>query len=187
MSLRYVTLGGIVLDSVLSSTGEFSPAGCGGNAMYSAASIRLWSDGVAAVGRAARDFPQTYLEDFARAGVDVSAVRWLDEPHERHSHVKFDSEGNRTSYNASVSQAPDKVNEHSQTPAYVRYGSSPAAATEPVFDPVPADLPADYWQARGFHVAPMSHAAQMAWAHELAARKILFTVDPGRKSASSCA
>ncbi len=184
VKLRHVTVGGIVLDTVLSADGDLNERGCGGNALYSAAGARLWNPGIAVLGRAAQDFPESYLEAFAQAGVDVSAVRRLQGVAERHSSVGYDENGQRTDYDAKPTSGDEARSRDGDPVGPFSYGINPKSAIEPVFDPMPSDLPQHFWGARSFHIAPMSYSAQLAFAAALNRRQVPFTIDPGRNVTS---
>jgi sugar/nucleoside kinase (ribokinase family) len=181
MTPNYVTLGGVVLDSVISANGEVNHRGSGGNSLYSAVGAKLWGKKVAAVGRAARDYPKEYLEDYASGGIDVSAIQYLNDMETRHSFVQFDEFGNRSEYN------PDEVPHQLILSEYllsIERSEKDAAIhnqrNDIKFDPLLDQVPSNYYEARGFHVAPMSYRSQLSSVQELNKRSIDFTLDPGR-------
>ncbi len=176
---RYATAGGVILDWVLNAQGEAHHRGCGGNGIYSAVGAHIWDTAVAASGCAARDYPQEYLDDLVKAGIDVSGVRRMPEVATRSSFFSYNEQGDRTEY------VPEGVLpcwghcDQSVMKEYARTTRQMRDVRESYdCDPQVEQLPEQYWQVRGFHVAPMKLQSQRAIGARLRGLGIPFTVDP---------
>lgn len=81
-------LGSLSQDYYITHAGEIFLGVLGGEAVYAAAGAMLWSARARIFGRVGSDFPPDWLEQVARAGIDVSGIQVLAEPHEtRHFFV----------------------------------------------------------------------------------------------------
>jgi sugar/nucleoside kinase (ribokinase family) len=174
----YVTIGGVVLDWVTLATGEVNIRGCGGNSLYSAVGAHLWSNKVAVVSRAGFDFPDTYLVAFQDAGINISGIRHIDQPHGMLWGVKYDESGNFREYYFSKEKLERWGNDVFGTNDISMNNGYYLEENEAQFNALPEEVPSEYWQASGFHVAPMVYDAQFSIAQTLKNRSIPFTFDP---------
>ncbi len=92
----FLAVGNCTLDDVVTPDGRISPRQLGGNAVYAAAGMRLWGVDVSLVSVAGADYPSAWLEQLAAAGIDVSAITRIDEPHLLRSRAFYFPDGSRT-------------------------------------------------------------------------------------------
>ncbi len=92
----FLALGNCTLDDVVTPDGRVSPRQLGGNAVYAAAGMRLWGVDVSLVSVVGADYPATWLEQLAEAGIDVTAVTRIEEPHLLRSRAFYFPDGSRT-------------------------------------------------------------------------------------------
>lgn len=71
---QILTVGGIMLDSVISADGRVSIEQMGGNAVYSAVGAALWSEAVAISGNVPGNYPAALLDALSSAGIDCTGV-----------------------------------------------------------------------------------------------------------------
>jgi ribokinase len=96
----------------------------------------------------------------------------------------YDDLGNRTVY-----RSPRVLERWGQSdPETLAMLSDAASERRPVgfeiaFGADPGDVPAHFWQARGFHLASWTHSVQRTFAEALRRHEIPFTLDPGRQVA----
>ncbi|HZQ09641.1 MAG TPA: carbohydrate kinase family protein [Anaerolineae bacterium] len=179
MAPEFVTVGGITLDWVIAPTGEVGIKRCGGNALYSAVGAYLWNEQIAVVSHVGNDFPVASLEDFAHAGIDISGIRRLDEPHELMFSAHYDSDGNRRYFRPHETlpalgfMTPEAREQH-----VLFYGEHDVDIAKH-FDPMPDEMPLHLWSAKAFHLGGMRYNAQLAFARALYTRAIPFSLDPG--------
>lgn len=179
MAPDFVIVGGTTLDWIITTGGDVGVKSCGGNGFYAAAAARLWAERVAVVTRVGADFPGSYVDAFAAAGIDVSAVRRLDEPHELVVAWRYDPDGNRVDIDPPRElpllgiSTPDALEEH-----IIYHLGWDGTAVLDHFDPFFAEIPASFYDARGFHVAGMRVAAQRSVAAGLVERRRLVSLDP---------
>lgn len=76
---RILTVGGIILDSVITADGRVSIEQMGGNAAYSAVGAALWTREVAIAGNIPANYPQAMLDALSGAGIaNAGIVRRAD-------------------------------------------------------------------------------------------------------------
>ena len=92
----FLAVGNCTLDDVVTPDGRVSPRQLGGNAVYAAAGMRLWGVDVSLVSVVGADYPATWLEQLAEAGIDVTAVTRIEEPHLLRSRAFYFPDGSRT-------------------------------------------------------------------------------------------
>ena len=92
----FLAVGNCTLDDVVTPDGQISPRQLGGNAVYAAAGMRLWGVDVSLVSVVGADYPNVWLEQLADAGIDVSAVTRIEEPHLLRSRAFYFADGSRT-------------------------------------------------------------------------------------------
>ncbi len=93
---QFLAVGNCTLDDVVTPDGRIAPRQLGGNAVYAAAGMRLWGVDVSLVSVVGDDYPSTWLEQLAAAGIDVSAITRIDEPHLLRSRAFYFPDGSRT-------------------------------------------------------------------------------------------
>ena len=89
-------MGNCTLDDVVTPDGQISPRQLGGNAVYAAAGMRLWGADVNLVSVVGYDYPAIWLDQLDCAGIDVSAVTRIEEPHLLRSRAFYFPDGSRT-------------------------------------------------------------------------------------------
>ncbi|MEP7355870.1 MAG: hypothetical protein ABI847_01360, partial [Anaerolineales bacterium] len=94
--LEFLALGNLTLDDVVTADGRIAPAQLGGNGAYAAAGLRVWGGAVGLVGVVGSDFPHQWLAALADAGIDISGVEHLAQPHALRSRVFYYPDGRRT-------------------------------------------------------------------------------------------
>ena len=75
MSVRYLIIGGLREDYCITHDGRARSGVLGGNAVYAATGAALWSDSVGILGRVGSNFPLSWLEQIAAAGLVQAASR----------------------------------------------------------------------------------------------------------------
>ena len=93
---EFLAVGNCTLDDVVTPDGRISPRQLGGNAVYAAAGMRLWGVDVSIVSVVGADYPSAWLEQLAAAGIDVSAITRIGEPHLLRSRAFYFPDGSRT-------------------------------------------------------------------------------------------
>lgn len=105
----FLAVGNCTLDDVVTPDGQISPRQLGGNAVYAAAGMRLWDVDVSLVSVIGSDYPTDWLDQLADAGIDVSAVNRIEEPHLLRSRAFYFPDGSRTDR---IDEAQSIIPEH---------------------------------------------------------------------------
>ncbi len=92
----FLAIGNCTLDDVVMPDGQISPRQLGGNAVYAAAGMRLWGADVSLVSVIGSDYRTEWIDQLAEAGIDVSAVTQIPEPHLLRSRAFYFPDGSRT-------------------------------------------------------------------------------------------
>ncbi|MYC97509.1 MAG: carbohydrate kinase family protein [Caldilineaceae bacterium SB0661_bin_32] len=92
----FLAVGNCTLDDVVTPDGQISPRQLGGNAVYAAAGMRLWGEDVSLVSVIGCDYPTTWLEQLAGAGIDVSGITEIPDSHLLRSRAFYFPDGSRT-------------------------------------------------------------------------------------------
>jgi sugar/nucleoside kinase (ribokinase family) len=92
MTIKYLALGGIILDDVIFPDGRSAMSQLGGGGMYAAAGMRLWTDQVGLLARVGPDFDFGLLTDLH---LDESAIQVNQRPTPRAWQL-YEVDGTRT-------------------------------------------------------------------------------------------
>ena len=92
----FLAVGNCTLDDVVTPDGQISARQLGGNAVYAAAGMRLWGVEVSLVSVVGADYPATWFDQLAKAGIDISGVTRIKEPHLLRSRAFYFADGRRT-------------------------------------------------------------------------------------------
>ncbi len=77
--LRYLIIGRLSRDFILTPGGKAAIDIPGGSLLYAAAGVGVWEHGIGLVGRVSEDYPQEWGERMTRAGLNVKGLRFLSE------------------------------------------------------------------------------------------------------------
>ena len=179
LSVHYVALGGLRTDYVITAEGQLFSNQHGGNAIYSAAGMRLWTEKVGIVGRVGSNFPQSWLAEARSAGLDLAGVQRLPTWQETRTFYAYLPNGRRDDKNPACHYA--RIGR--PMPAELEgYTSSTLDFSSPEPNPLSLsldDLPPSYTQARGIHVAPYDLWTQLHLLPALAELDgMVVTLDP---------
>ena len=88
---RFLIVGQLTRDYIVFPSGEALLDVPGGNALYAAAGLAVWEPEPppAIIARVGEDYPQEWLDDFARRGIDTRAVRVLPQAIDVRSFTAF--------------------------------------------------------------------------------------------------
>src|SRR5512135_1008891 len=77
--LRFVIAGRLQRNYVITPQNKALLDIPGGGLLYAAAGLAAWESGIGLVGRIGEDYPQDWLADIARRGIDVRGIHILPE------------------------------------------------------------------------------------------------------------
>jgi ribokinase len=138
-----VILGNLLVDDIVRRDGSTLMGEAGGALLHAALAARLWGARVGLVSVVGTDYPAAALEALAERGVDLAGVRPLGRPGGR-AWLLYERDVRRVIHQLDCPSHDD-------------------------VSPLPADVPAVFRAARGFHLAPMPLDRQRSLAVALAA------------------
>lgn len=77
--LRFVVAGKLQRNYVITPQGKALLDIPGGGLLYTAAGLAIWETGIGLIARAGEDYPQDWLADIARLGIDIRGIHILPE------------------------------------------------------------------------------------------------------------
>jgi len=75
--LRYVIIGRLSRDTILTAEGKPYLDKPGGGLLYAAAGAAVWENGIGLVGRVGEDYPQDWIKQVVQFGIDTQGIRYL--------------------------------------------------------------------------------------------------------------
>ncbi len=153
MTVELVIAGNLLVDDLVFADGRTHMGEPGGAVLHAALAARLWETRVGCASICGTDYPARARQALLDRGIDLEGVKELGRAGIR-TWLLYEDAGRR--------MVP-------------RLGGPSHAA----MSPTPEQLPASYWQARAFHLAPMPLDCQHKLAAQLRQRAVpLITLDP---------
>jgi sugar/nucleoside kinase (ribokinase family) len=191
VTIEAFTAGGIAVDNVVASDGTLFRDHMGGNAVYSAAGIRLWLEHVGIVGVLPANYPMHWLERLRAAGIVTEGIHIVDEAVTHSEWFFYRTDGSRSDHlyaDPDVLAHLDLVGDRLAPKAsaqveavmrrHPRVGRSYGAFR--LDHPVTMDhVPLSFLQSSGVHLAPNRPEPQCQMASALGGSPRLVTLDPG--------
>ncbi len=159
-SPRYLIAGQLRREYVILPSDQVLLNVPGGNLLYAAVGLAIWDNDPppALVGRVGNDYPQEWLEEFARHGMDVRGIRVLPHPVDVRSFVVYSG--------STISVSEDPVNHFARLGLpfprdLLGYRSQPDQLDSRTrLQPTSirqADIPADFLDANAAHICPVDY------------------------------
>lgn len=162
-SPRFIICGSLTFDNVLTAEGIVRPQTYGGNVVYAALGARLWHESIGIVSRAGMNFPESFLEEIADAGIDTAGVQRVDRPHALNVAFYYYPDGSRD--RAFPPGAMDRIieAERKRFIDHTTLGGDVHFKNWTEFSPKPTDIP-DAWigSCQGIHLAAMPVQTHLA-------------------------
>lgn len=170
-----ITVGGLTVDNVVAADGTLGLGQAGGNGAYGAVGALHWVKRVGLVSQAVSSYPTTVLDRLVAGGVDPRGVAFVPTELRAGTWFFYEPNGDR---DESLQSAPEDLAAAGfptdrLTPAErARWHTLLSGRQQPddigyaafrVQNPLsPAQVPADFWQARGMLLAPSGPAVMQA-------------------------
>ncbi len=151
--IRYIALGNATVDYVTQSDGRHIERMPGGDAIYAAMGMRIWSREVGVVTIVDRHYPAQWLTALEDAGIDVQGIRRSSLPFGIEAHMVYHADGLR-SWSAPRGILGYTVYRVPRLASWFGRWQSTA------FSPTAENIPEAYLTADAAHVAPMAVARQ---------------------------
>lgn len=171
---RLVAVGNTFIDCILMPDASIHPFVCGGNALYMAAGMNLWTTGVGVLSRIGIDYPVQFLDDVTAAGIDISGIKRLPVQHALVSGFQYHEDGSRDYFWPDLEKLHLGKMGGSQT-EIIPATKEPEEASD--FDPIVADIPDEYWNAQGFGIGSMGAQSQLAFVDAFSSKNKMITWD----------
>ena len=154
--LRYVIIGKLNRDFILTPEGSAYLDKPGGSLLYAAAGTGVWDSGIGLVGRVGEDFPQQWINQAKQAGFDTNGIHFLNDAVDLrafYAYLDFNTchTDNPVSHFARLGLSFPKILLGYTAPAPVvdnRIQSNPLTIRS-------SDIPSDYLDATAAHLCPL--------------------------------
>jgi sugar/nucleoside kinase (ribokinase family) len=156
--IRFLAAGRLWRDFILPFNSPPSLDIPGGNLLYTAIGLKVWENGIGLVGRVGSDYPQKWLEDMTRYGLDRRGIHVVPEPLDQRNFVAY-SDANKRQNDNPVSHFarlglpyPKDLLEYAPPPFALDSRTRPTPLTFRH-----SDIPNDYLDATSAHLAPSDY------------------------------
>jgi len=181
--IDYLFIGGLRTDYCITHDGQVLLGVMGGNAIYAATGAMVWSSSVGIISRVGSNYPEEWLETYKKAGIDISGIHVLDEPHDTKTFYAYLSEEERIDTNPAAhflrighplpkelldyqSSTENQDNRNTLAPLTIR----------------PVDIPETARNARAAHLSPAHYLTHITLPVKLHEYRIpLITLDPSTR------
>lgn len=187
-----VTVGGLTVDNVISADGRVALAQAGGNGAYSAVGALIWQPRVGLVSCAVETYPRATIKRLQAHGVDLGGVAWSSERLGSCDWFIYDAKGERQEGLKSPPDAlanagfPTDRLSPSEVARWRSLLQSRVAPNEESYSEfrdrhplMPAQVPAEWRQVKGVHIAPSQPEVMQAMIDHFAPGGTTITADPG--------
>jgi len=181
MEPTFVVAGRLRRDTILPPNGRPLIDVPGGNLLYAAAGLGIWEKDIGLLSRVGEDYPHKWIRSFEQRGLDTGGIRILAEPLDlrfflAYTDLQTAQDGNPVAHFARLGLTFPKALFGYQPS---REGMDDKAKSLPS-SPRPADIPADYLDARSAHLCPMDYLAHSRLLAAFQQAKVTtISLDPG--------
>ncbi len=171
------------IDYLITREGEAHTGLPGGNALFSAAGAKLWTDEVGLWARCGRNFPATWLETLGALGLGTAGLIHLPQAQDHRTFFAYTEDGKRDDTQPAAHFARIGRALPPELEGYVH--STPQQDDPHIFEPLaprPEEWPAVYAGVTAVHLAPLPLATHLHAPAALRAAGVrLISVDPGER------
>lgn len=192
MGISFLTVGNFNIDNTVSSDGVLSLSKLGGNAVYSAIGAHIWSGDVGILSVIPENFPQEWLDELERAGIDVSGIRKAPPPVDLEEWFFYQPDGSRRDHIyapshlfAHYQDREDRLHPTEVEQMYCMVANYPQENGISFGEfrrrnPIQvADIPQAWRAIHGCHIAPNSFAIHKVLSRAFKDLGIFVSLDPG--------
>lgn len=192
MPPELVAVGGLTVDNVIAADGTVALAQAGGNGAYAAVGALVWTPRVGLVSHAVASYPPAVIEQLQAGGIDLSGVRWSAARLVSGNWFIYDAAGRREEGLASPPEAlaeagfPTDRLSAAQVASWQAMLARRDGADEVSYSAFrtahplrPEQVPPEWRDARGVHLAPSQPEVMIGMLDLFAGRGTLVSADPG--------
>jgi sugar/nucleoside kinase (ribokinase family) len=182
-TVEYAFIGGLREDYFITAAGEAHLHKIGGNAVYAAVGARVWAERAGLIARVGKNYPEAWLEQLQRRGIDTAGVTVLTERQDTRTFYAYASLEERSDTDPAAHFA--RI-DRPMPPELEDYLSSTEGQDERTrFGPLavrPSEIPRHYLLARGMHLAPCEFVVHQSLPATLRRSGVHFvTCDPSMR------
>ena len=180
MEPTFVIAGRLTREYVLPPAGQPLIDVAGGSLLYTAGGLAVWEAGIGLLARVGEDYPRPWLRELERRGLDCEGITILPQALDVRSFLAYNeafelSRGNPVSQFARRAMTFPKILLGYQPPAE----TAQDARKPDMLTPLPAEIPADYLQARAVHLCPLDFIGHTHLVNAIRAGTVgTITLDP---------
>lgn len=192
MGISFLTIGNFNIDNTVSADGVLLLKKLGGNAIYSAIGAHIWSRDVGVFSVIPENFPQQWLDELQKAGIDLSGIRKSSPPVDLEEWFFYQPDGSRKDHIYAPSHLFTKFKQHKDHLNHEEVQQLYEVVTEYPQDngvsfgkfrqinPIQPDhIPSNFLAIHGCHIAPNSYSIHKALTQTFKELGIFVTLDPG--------
>ncbi len=156
--LRYIIAGSLSRDFIMTPSGQPVLDIPGGNALYAAAGMAIWENGIGLLARAGSDYPPQWLDQIRRHKLDTRGIHLLSEPADIRRFTAFTPTGETQPDNPVAQFARLGMPYPKELLGYSESTSQLDSRTR--LSPLSIrlnDIPSDYLDAGAAHLCPMDY------------------------------
>jgi sugar/nucleoside kinase (ribokinase family) len=178
---RYLAVGGLRIDYIITADQRVHLREMGGNAIFAAVGARVWASDVGIVSRVGENYPSEWLDRLSAAGLPIDGVRQLPGWHDMRTFYAYLDKETRDDTEPARHFAGIGLPLPEDLQGYVH--STPGQDSQALTSLCPrsADLPASYLQASAAHLSPMPLASHRELSRALSHRGMTVALDPGER------
>lgn len=186
--MRFITGGGLRVDTLITHEGEAHTGLLGGNALYAAAGAAIWAGGASLWARVGANYPRKWLETLSAFNIDIEGLVRLPDAQDHRTFYAYTPDGRRDDTNPAAHFARIKQPLPDALRDYVH--STPGQAQPDRYEPLalrPDDWP-ERWAREAdknpaaVHLSPLSLRTHLHVPPQLSQRGVAqITADPGER------
>jgi sugar/nucleoside kinase (ribokinase family) len=179
--LRYIVAGRLQRSYIITPQNKALLDIPGGGLLYAAAGLAAWETGIGLVGRVGEDYPQDWLADIARRGIDIRGIYILPEAIDLRYFLAYPDDTHPTTDNPVAHFARLGMPYPKTLLGYTPPAPQIDSRTRPGLLTIrQSDVPSDYLDATAAHLCPMDFLSHTLMPAVLRRGHInTITLDPG--------
>ncbi len=191
MGISFLTIGNFNIDNIISADGKVKLGQIGGNAVYSAIGIHIWSKDIGIFSLIPTNYPEEWLVELSRSGIDVQGVFSREPPVDLEEWFFYNYDGSRIDHIYAPFREFLYLKEHQEKldkeeinkllniiQNYPKNNKVTFSEFRQINPLTTDDIPDEYWTVHACHLAPNSFETQLSFARAFKNRGVMVSIDP---------